>query len=165
MPKAVCCDDHQHCCPNGYTCDTKDGRCNKGDVSLPFFTKIAAIKNDIKTVHRISKRSTPVNDKALCPGGDVICSDDFTCCSLPSGQQGCCLLPDAICCSDQLHCCPQGYSCDNEQGSCVNNANSTVIKFSKIQSEVNSNSKDINEKHEKHSDSVVCPDGLLFFIF
>jgi hypothetical protein len=43
LPQAVCCDDHQHCCPNGYTCDTKDGRCLKGEISVPFFPKTKAI--------------------------------------------------------------------------------------------------------------------------
>ena len=75
MPKAVCCDDHQHCCPNGYTCDTKDGRCNKGDVSLPFFTKIAAIKKEeVSTV--------------TCPDGQSECPDQSTCCQLASGAYG-----------------------------------------------------------------------------
>ena len=25
--------------PNGYTCDTKAGRCNKGELSIPFYLK------------------------------------------------------------------------------------------------------------------------------
>ncbi len=79
----------KHCCPNGYTCDTKDGRCNKGDISIPFYKKVAATK-------RVEK-----SPQTLCPGGLVDCNDDSTCCQLPSGQYGCCLLSDAICCSDQ----------------------------------------------------------------
>ena len=82
--KAVCCDDHQHCwykiilililisisffislqykfSPNGYKCDTKDGRCIKGDVSLPFYQKIKAIAKKVETV--------PCPDgKSECPG-------------------------------------------------------------------------------------------------
>lgn len=26
LPKAVCCSDGEHCCPNGYTCNVKDGK-------------------------------------------------------------------------------------------------------------------------------------------
>jgi hypothetical protein len=30
LAEAVCCKDHLHCCPNGYTCDTEHSRCQKG---------------------------------------------------------------------------------------------------------------------------------------
>jgi len=33
-----------------YTCDVADGRCNKGDVSLPFYKKIEAIKTKVDGV-------------------------------------------------------------------------------------------------------------------
>ena len=73
--------------------DTKDGRCNNGEISIPFYQKIAAIKKD-----SYSKVNT------LCPGGNVDCNEDSTtCCQLPSGQYGCCLLSNAICCSDQCN--------------------------------------------------------------
>jgi progranulin len=72
LPQAVCCDDHQHCCPNGYTCDTKDGRCLKGLLSVPFFNKIEAIKVE----------AVP------CPDGKSQCPDGSTCCQLASGQWG-----------------------------------------------------------------------------
>jgi hypothetical protein len=26
-PQATCCSDHQHCCPNGYTCDLQHQQC------------------------------------------------------------------------------------------------------------------------------------------
>ena len=51
-----------HCCPSGYTCDVKDGRCNKGDVSLPFYKKIAATP-------KINKE----NVGTVCPGGGAEC--------------------------------------------------------------------------------------------
>lgn len=28
-PQAVCCKDHQHCCPQGYTCDIATQSCEK----------------------------------------------------------------------------------------------------------------------------------------
>ena len=32
MPKATCCDDHEHCCPSEFpVCDTDSGKCSKGD--------------------------------------------------------------------------------------------------------------------------------------
>ena len=47
--------------PNGYKCDTKDGRCIKGDVSLPFYQKIKALVKKVETV--------PCPDgQSECPG-------------------------------------------------------------------------------------------------
>ena len=46
--QAVCCQDHEHCCPNGYTCDTAQGKCNKGDFSLPWLKKEPAT---VRSVH------------------------------------------------------------------------------------------------------------------
>ena len=31
-PQAVCCSDHVHCCPTGYTCDVSAGTCSKGHL-------------------------------------------------------------------------------------------------------------------------------------
>ena len=62
LQNAVCCEDHLHCCPSGYTCDVKDGRCNKGDVSLPFYKKIAATP-------KINKENVGTE----CPGGGAEC--------------------------------------------------------------------------------------------
>ena len=31
--------------PESFTCDVKDGRCNKGDVSLPFYVKTKSLKS------------------------------------------------------------------------------------------------------------------------
>ena len=31
---------------------------------------------------------------------------------------GCCNLTDAICCADEVHCCPSGYTCSENEGQC-----------------------------------------------
>ena len=46
--QAVCCQDHLHCCPNGYTCDTAQGKCNKGDFSLPWLKKEPATVRSVQ---------------------------------------------------------------------------------------------------------------------
>nr|2JYT_A Chain A, Granulin-5 [Homo sapiens]2JYU_A Chain A, Granulin-5 [Homo sapiens] len=33
IPEAVCCSDHQHCCPQGYTC-VAEGQCQKLAAAL-----------------------------------------------------------------------------------------------------------------------------------
>ncbi|XP_077869774.1 progranulin-like, partial [Saccoglossus kowalevskii] len=102
LPKAACCSDGLHCCPNGTTCDVSQGKCNKGDFSMPWVKKTLA---------------TPTNS-ILCPDGQSQCPDGSTCCKLSTGEWGCCPLPKAVCCSDGLHCCPSGTTCDVSQGKC-----------------------------------------------
>ena len=60
------------------------------------------------------KHTKAVNRKVVnvvCPDGLSECPDGNTCCKLSSGGYGCCPLPKATCCSDEIHCCPDGYSC------------------------------------------------------
>ena len=67
LPSATCCSDNVHCCPQGYTCDVADGRCNQGLLSVPFFTKTAAVKTEKKKVEDV-----------VCPDGASQCPDgDF----------------------------------------------------------------------------------------
>lgn len=41
--QAVCCDDHEHCCPNGYTCDVPEQKCNKANgESISWAGKVEA---------------------------------------------------------------------------------------------------------------------------
>jgi progranulin len=129
--------------------------------------------------------------QTLCPGSLVDCNEDTTCCQLPSGQFGCCLLSDAICCSDQrtffllflvfiflylfilclffeVHCCPSGMKCNNEQGSCESLDNSTIIKANSIQVKPEAKLIDIKNNMEDKFDavtSVVCPDGIFSIYF
>ena len=101
LPNAVCCSDHEHCCPQGYTCDVSAGTCTKQDDVIPFFAKRPSVK------------------QVICPDGKSECPSGDTCCQLSSGEWGCCPLPNAVCCSDHEHCCPQGYTCDVSAGTCT----------------------------------------------
>ncbi|QDZ19432.1 papain cysteine protease [Chloropicon primus] len=40
---AVCCDDKKSCCPQGTTCNTSAGTCEKGETSIPMLAKEPAI--------------------------------------------------------------------------------------------------------------------------
>ena len=40
--QAVCCSDHLHCCPQGYTCDVAAGTCDTGGLSIPWLQKTPA---------------------------------------------------------------------------------------------------------------------------
>ena len=112
VPNAVCCSDHVHCCPSGYTCDVAEGSCIKSSLSPPAITPQAPAR-----VH--------------CPDGGE-CADGQTCCMVDTnGTYGCCPEPNAVCCSDLKTCCPEGYQCNVESGTCTKG--STVAKFSLIE--------------------------------
>ncbi|XP_072742193.1 progranulin isoform X1 [Ciconia boyciana] len=107
LEEAVCCDDHVHCCPQGYTCDPAAGSClQEGGGRRPWLQKTPALARggDVKC-----------DNKTSCPDGS-------TCCPLSSGGWGCCPLEQAVCCDDHVHCCPQGYTCDPAGGSCLQEA-------------------------------------------
>ncbi|XP_071967349.1 progranulin isoform X1 [Engystomops pustulosus] len=118
--KAVCCGDHLHCCPAGYTC-LKD-TCNKEGDSIPWAKKFSAMKLESSDVQ--------CDQTTSCP-------DKTTCCRLPSGEWGCCPY-------EQATCCPSGLTCD-EQATCVlgqfstpryskNNARAPEVKCDKSHS-------------------------------
>uniref|UniRef100_A0A803KDX3 Granulin n=1 Tax=Xenopus tropicalis TaxID=8364 RepID=A0A803KDX3_XENTR len=101
IAQAVCCDDHEHCCPPGYTCS--GGQCQKGEHSIPWYSKTPALKQEGNIVK--------------CDDS-FACKDGYTCCRMVSGVWGCCPIEKAVCCSDHWHCCPQGFTCD-ARGTCV----------------------------------------------
>jgi len=102
---AICCSDHRHCCPSGYTCDITHGQCisEMGQMDTPALTPL----------HRTDNVTVPDD----CPSGT--CPTTDTCCSLIDGGYGCCPLPEAVCCPDRQHCCPQGFVCDMQNSQCV----------------------------------------------
>ncbi|XP_005369164.2 granulins [Microtus ochrogaster] len=100
--KAVCCEDHIHCCPTGFQCHTETGTCEMGALRVPWMKKVMAplgLPNP-----QIFKRDVHCDDFTSCPANN-------TCCSLGSGSWACCPVPQAVCCPDHKTCCPQGFSC------------------------------------------------------
>ncbi|XP_030590985.1 granulin a isoform X2 [Archocentrus centrarchus] len=106
LPEAVCCADGSHCCPQQYKCDESRTSCTKGEVVIPWYTKIPATTN-------IQAEPTSVQ----CDSANL-CPEQTTCCRLFTGEWGCCPLKNAVCCPDKEHCCPQGYTCDILSRSC-----------------------------------------------
>ncbi|CAH1239032.1 GRN [Branchiostoma lanceolatum] len=106
FPQAECCDDQVHCCPTGFTCHTEKGKCSKGGVVIPFMTKTRAevLSEDVGSIQ--------------CEDGSA-CSNRHTCCKTNTGKYGCCPLEMAVCCKDEIHCCPNGYTCDTAKSRCV----------------------------------------------
>ncbi|XP_019950288.2 granulin a [Paralichthys olivaceus] len=108
LPEAVCCDDGEHCCPAHYKCDENETSCIKGELVIPWYTKLAAT-----TTSSVEDESGSVQCDALNQ-----CPEHTTCCQLQTGECGCCPLENAVCCPDKEHCCPQGYSCNIGSSSC-----------------------------------------------
>ncbi|KAK6311996.1 hypothetical protein J4Q44_G00176600 [Coregonus suidteri] len=108
LPQAVCCADGEHCCPKDYICDMSKTSCSKGMVVIPWYNKLAAEPDDSALAASPSVKCDAQNS---CPEGS-------SCCQLSTGQWGCCPLCKAVCCADEEHCCPQGYSCNMGSGTC-----------------------------------------------
>ncbi|XP_054463078.1 granulin a [Anoplopoma fimbria] len=106
LPEAMCCADGNHCCPVNYQCDEEKTTCTKGEVVIPWYTKLPA---------SISVEADP--SSVQCDSQSQ-CPEDTTCCRLSTGEWGCCPIPNAVCCQDKEHCCPQGYTCNMASNSC-----------------------------------------------
>ncbi|CAL1600106.1 unnamed protein product [Knipowitschia caucasica] len=140
-PNAICCSDHEHCCPSNSTCDLKKEMCRSGDALMPMLRKIAAASNDIR-----------------CPD-DSTCPDKTTCCKMYAGDYGCCPMPDAVCCEDKLHCCPSGARCDLVRYMCVASFSNTPM-VSKVPALRKESAKLQKEVGTVQCDgSAVCADG------
>ncbi|XP_022598271.1 granulins isoform X6 [Seriola dumerili] len=106
LPQAVCCDDHEHCCPHGTICNLEAETCDDPSgfsPSLPWVEKVSALTAEVL--------DEKCDKETMCPGGT-------TCCKKNSGQWACCPLPKAVCCNDQEHCCPKGYKCNVAEQTC-----------------------------------------------
>ncbi|XP_078012096.1 progranulin isoform X3 [Phascolarctos cinereus] len=102
FPEAVCCPDHKHCCPHGYICGPEG--CKTEHHIVPWLRKMPARSNMMST-------SVDCDQHTRCPDGQ-------TCCPSLRGGWACCQLPHAVCCEDQEHCCPSGYTCNVKARSC-----------------------------------------------
>ncbi|XP_041824151.1 granulin a isoform X2 [Melanotaenia boesemani] len=139
LPEAVCCDDHEHCCPSGTTCDTATLSCNGVSSSTPMKQKIPAFSATILKVETTTnsqvtsstetdeggamttqeKENTKVEAMIKCDA-HTSCPQHTTCCFMASTKKwGCCPLPEAVCCKDGAHCCPTHYKCEERRTSCI----------------------------------------------
>ncbi|KAL2102042.1 hypothetical protein ACEWY4_003803 [Coilia grayii] len=112
LVKAVCCDDHEHCCPQGYTCKLQSGTCVKpsgGDTPVPFSP--------------LSELQQP-SQNVQCDQ-ETHCKTDQTCCRTSDSSWACCPYKTAVCCSDMKNCCPMGYTCNAKAQACTKSSHLT----------------------------------------
>ena len=88
--QAVCCNDHEHCCPKGYKCNVAEQTCEQpGGLSLPWLQKIPALQKELSQA--VSGPTQPA--KNMCDA-QTSCPKDTTCCFMDRTQKwGCCPLP------------------------------------------------------------------------
>ncbi|KAM5149395.1 progranulin isoform 1-T1 [Callospermophilus lateralis] len=110
--KAVCCLDHLHCCPEGYTC-TAEGQCQWGNKIIAGLEKVPTRQASLS-----HSRDIGCDQHTSCPVGQ-------TCCPSLSGGWACCQLPHAVCCEDRQHCCPAGYTCNVKARTCEKEVDSS----------------------------------------
>ncbi|XP_058862565.1 uncharacterized protein LOC117433375 [Acipenser ruthenus] len=149
FPKAVCCDDHEHCCPEDTTCDLAAGTCDQGGFSVPWLKKVPALVSE--------PNEEKCDDQYSCPDGN-------TCCKLSTGDWACCPLPHAVCCADNESCCPEGTTCDTEHKKCLSAEGETTMrkKFPAMKKNSNNGKMLVNgtvERDVKCDDTKSCPDG------
>ena len=90
--QAVCCDDHIHCCPNGYQCNKS--QCVKGPHEHPLLSLVDYKTSDvIPWVAKIpALDDDEVTENSVKCSGTAQCPDNTTCCKDSTGEYRCCPL-------------------------------------------------------------------------
>lgn len=107
----MCCNDGEHCCPEGYRCDLSAGTCVQGTLTLrwiPTKTRNNHLLNN-KIIHtnqhaqNIDTDLTSIDSTVSetvkagdvhCPGGTTTCPDQYSCCDNGQGGYNCCPMPN-----------------------------------------------------------------------
>lgn len=76
----MCCADGNHCCPENYKCNEDKTTCVRGEVEIPWYTKLPAIT------------SVQVDPNNVQCDNDHQCPERTSCCKLFTGEWGCCPL-------------------------------------------------------------------------
>uniref|UniRef100_A0A8B9T7H7 Granulin precursor n=1 Tax=Anas platyrhynchos TaxID=8839 RepID=A0A8B9T7H7_ANAPL len=101
LEQAVCCKDHQHCCPRGYTCNAATQSCEKLLAATP-------LRFPVPTGPPLSPprpvATIPADTARACPPGQ-------RCCRSKDGSWARCPFAQGSCCEDGRRCCPAGYRC------------------------------------------------------
>ncbi|XP_064589964.1 progranulin isoform X2 [Zonotrichia leucophrys gambelii] len=108
LEQAVCCGDHKHCCPRGYTCNVATESCEKLLAPTPLLPTPSAPRRALP----VPLRAAGTRPGGLVPcGATGSCRGGQRCCQARGGSWGCCPFAQGSCCSDGRHCCPAGSRC------------------------------------------------------
>jgi hypothetical protein len=67
---------------------------------------------------RVERTVVDVTDPWQCANG-LNCTAQSTCCAYGTGQYGCCIYSNAVCCGSVAACCPTGFVCELGRARCV----------------------------------------------
>uniref|UniRef100_A0A8B9JPQ9 Granulin n=1 Tax=Astyanax mexicanus TaxID=7994 RepID=A0A8B9JPQ9_ASTMX len=165
LPQAVCCDDHEHCCPQGYKCDIIHESCDHPFLpSMLWFKKQPALQSMTQQSNANAKAIAEsavadVESKHKCDA-QTSCPRDNTCCYMKKfNKWGCCPLPEAVCCGDGDHCCPNSYTCDTTKNTCLK-GHLEIPWFKKQEAKVTQGSEVAHGVADVQCDSTArCPTG------
>ena len=124
LADAVCCSDRLHCCPPNFECTNSGHNCTSIDSSRPVVSAGSVLSGSSGTTTPPPPPSPPrlpgaVQTENICPDETSECPNDCTCCKNPNGHgYMCCPLSNAVCCVNDTHCCPHGYTCNAVEGTC-----------------------------------------------
>ncbi|XP_073696999.1 granulin a isoform X2 [Garra rufa] len=155
LPKAVCCADFTHCCPQGKKCNVALGTCEDPSGSEPWFEKLP-----VQPISRLNAGVTQVHSNVACDEFSA-CPDDNTCCKTQEGGWACCPLPQAVCCEDFTHCCPNGKKCNNALGTCedLSCSGQPWVEHVPVQPISSQNIIDTQTNDVQCNATAACPDG------
>ncbi|XP_041317904.1 progranulin isoform X2 [Pyrgilauda ruficollis] len=115
LEQAVCCGDHKHCCPRGYTCNVATESCEKLLAPTPLLPTPSAPRQTPSAPRQAPPaplRAAGTHLGGLVPcGATGSCHGGQRCCQARGGSWGCCPFAQGSCCSDGRHCCPAGSRC------------------------------------------------------
>lgn len=100
--QAVCCGDHEHCCPTGTTCDLATLTCVHRSGSTPMLRKDPAVMVMAVRYRVEMEEQEPLTEEEEEEGegaGAVIPCDDHTSCK---DSQTCCFIKS----TKKWRCCP-----------------------------------------------------------
>ncbi|XP_042910902.1 progranulin-like isoform X1 [Parasteatoda tepidariorum] len=160
LEDAVCCEDKEHCCPSGTTCNLKELKCDgDGFTSLMYDSKKKLHRSHNVEMDQIVEMEPSSKSNFVCPGSSFQCPDVSTCCKLPGDEWGCCPFENATCCEDKVHCCPEGMTCNVAEQSCERDGFTYLMFDSKKKLHRSHNVKmdQIVEMEPSSVSNVVCP--------
>uniref|UniRef100_A0A183CSU5 GRANULINS domain-containing protein n=1 Tax=Globodera pallida TaxID=36090 RepID=A0A183CSU5_GLOPA len=86
LPKAICCSDHLHCCPESSQCDLQHQTCLQADgSSQPFYRKTPASSSTHNGRPPIEQKQLK---EVICPDKSSKCPPQTTCCPLNAAAFG-----------------------------------------------------------------------------
>ncbi|MEQ2209038.1 hypothetical protein XENOCAPTIV_022852, partial [Xenoophorus captivus] len=88
LPKAVCCSDKEHCCPQGYTCNVFSKTCQK--VIMLQLETLPLTPVYLPEYHL---QLTPLKHREIQCDDQTSCQDSETCCRTSPTTWGCCPSP------------------------------------------------------------------------